>query len=171
MFRAVRKAFGRVDVLVNNAAVFHRTPIETLTADQWDLEMTVNARAPALCIRHVIPLMKRRGGAVINIADIQAERALPSYPAYCASKAALLALTQSAARALARHGIRVNAVSPGVALWPEGKTGKERKTVLAKIPLGRPGSPEEIAQAVLFLAQHEYVTGQNLRVDGGWSLV
>ena len=168
LFAAVGEAFGRLDVLVNNAGVYHRTPIGQLTAEQWDAEQAVNARAPALCIRHAIDLMSGRG-AIINIADITGEKTLPNFPAYCASKAALLALSQSTAKALA-PGIRVNAVSPGVAAWADDATEAEKQAVLQHVPLKHAGTPQDIAAAVVFLARQDYITGQNLRVDGGWHM-
>lgn len=169
MFSAVGERFGRLDVLVNNAAVFGRTPIEALTAEQWDAQMAVNARAAALCIRWAIPLMSD-GGAIINITDVAAEKAWAGFGAYCASKAALLALTKSAAMALAGRNIRVNAVAPGVVEWHEATSEDRRKEILARVPLRRPGSAEDVAAAVVFLARHDYMTGQNLRVDGGWNM-
>ena len=167
MFAAVGEKFGGLDVLVNNAAVFERTPIETLSAEQWDSQMNLNARAPALCIRHAIGLMPD-GGAIINITDIAAEAGWAGYPTYCASKAALLGLTKSAAKALADRNIRVNAVAPGAILWQDDATDAEKQAVLDKIPLKRLGCPEDVAAAVVFLAGHDYITGQTLRIDGGW---
>ncbi len=169
MFDAVAEKFGRLDVLVNNAAVFERTPIETLSAEQWDTQMNLNARAPALCIRCAMPLM-RDGGAIINITDIAAEKPLAGYPAYCASKAALLGLTKSAAKALAGRNIRVNAVAPGAILWAEGISEEKKQVVLNQIPLKRLGCPDDIAAAVVFLAKHDYITGQTLRIAGGWHM-
>jgi len=169
MFAEVRETFGRLDVLVNNASVFERTPIEHLTAEQWDAQMAVNARAPALCIRHALPLMAD-GGAIVNLTDTTALRARAAYPAYSASKAALTAVTQSAAKALAPRGIRVNAVAPGVGLWQEGVTDEQKRKMLSRIPMRRPGSPEDIAAAALFLIRADYITGQTLNVDGGWSI-
>ncbi|MDY7010447.1 MAG: SDR family oxidoreductase [Planctomycetota bacterium] len=166
MFAAVGEKFARLDVLVNNAAVFERTPIEALLANQWDSQMNINARAPALCIRHAIGLMPD-GGAIINITDVAAKAAWAGYPAYCASKAALLALTKSAANALADRNIRVNAVAPGAVLWQPSAAEAEKQTILNKIPLKRLGRPEDIAAAVVFLARHDYITGQTLRIDGG----
>ncbi len=166
MFDAVAQRLGRLDVLVNNAAVFERTPIETLRPKQWDLQMNLNARASALCIRHALPLMPD-GGAIINITDIAAEAGWAGCPAYCASKAALLALTKSAAKALAERSIRVNAVAPGAILWHDDATEAEKQAVLEKIPLKRLGSPDDIAAAVVFLARQDYITGQNIRIDGG----
>lgn len=169
MFQALQKTFGRLDVLVNNAGVYHRTPLESLTGRQWDEELAVNARAAALCIRYALPLMAG-GGAVINIADVGAEKGWGGYPAYCASKAALLGLTRSAAKALADRNIRVNAVSPGVAQWPDDATEAHKEVVLAQVPMRRAGSPADVAAAVVFLAAHDYITAQNLRVDGGWHM-
>jgi len=169
MFAAVRETFGRLDVLVNNASVFERTPIEGLTAEQWDAQLAVNARAPALCIRHALLLMAD-GGAIVNLTDTTALHARAAFPAYCASKAALTAVTQSAARALAPRGIRVNAVAPGVALWEKAVTDDQKQKVLSRVPMRRPGSPEDIAEAVLFLIRADYITGQTLHVDGGWSI-
>lgn len=167
MFSRIGEAFGRLDVLVNSAAVFGRTPLETLTAEQWDGQMAVNARAPALCLRHACGLMAD-GGAVVNITDIAASKAWAAYPAYCASKAALEALTRSAARALAGRNIRVNAVAPGAILWEDDVDPASRGDVLAQIPMKRTGQPQDIAAAVVFLARHDYITAQTLRVDGGW---
>ena len=169
MFSGIRERFGRLDVLVNSAAVFDRTPIESLTAEQWDAEMAVNARAAALCIRWAVPLMAD-GGTIVNIADVAAEKGWAGFPAYCASKAALLALTRSAAMALAGRNIRVNAVAPGVVQWQEGATEGEKQDVLSRVPLRRAGSADDVAAAVVFLARHDYMTGQNLRVDGGWNM-
>jgi NAD(P)-dependent dehydrogenase (short-subunit alcohol dehydrogenase family) len=168
LFTAIGSAFGRLDVLVNNAAVYHATPIDALTAQQWDEEFAVNARAAALCIRHAIPLMTA-GGAIVNIADVSAEKGRGDYVAYAASKAALLAVTKSCALALASRGIRVNAVSPGIVLSRE-EDDELKQRMLSRIPLGRIGGPESVAQAVLFLLRNDYITAQNLRVDGGWHM-
>ncbi len=170
LFAAVGKAFGRLDVLVNNAAVFHRTPFDTLTAEQFDAELAINARAPALCIRRAAAMMRPTGGAIVNITDIAAEKAWAGYPAYCASKAALLAITKSAARSLAGDNICVNAVAPGAILWSEQQSQAEKEQVLSQIPMKRIGRPEDIAQAVVFLASQQYITAQTLRVDGGWHM-
>ncbi len=169
LFDAVAKSFGHLDVLVNNAAAYHRTPIETLSADAWDSEFAINARAPALCISAAIPLMRECGGAIVNIVGIAGEVGRAKYPAYCASKAALLSLTKSTAKALAPD-IRVNAVSPGIALFPEDASEQYKQMILKLIPMKRSGSPEDIAKAVVFLARHPYITAQNLRVDGGWCM-
>jgi NAD(P)-dependent dehydrogenase (short-subunit alcohol dehydrogenase family) len=171
LFARLGEVFGGLDVLVNNAAVFGRTPLETLTAEQWDSQLAVNARAAALCIRHASALMKRRGGgAIVNITDVSADKCWAGYPAYCASKAALGAVTRSAALALAADGIRVNAVAPGAIEWAQGQTQQDKDVVLQQIPMGRIGCPRDIAAAVVFLCEADYITSQTLRVDGGWHM-
>ena len=166
LFTRVQEVFGRLDILVNNAARYERTPIDTLTAEQWDAQMTLNARAPALCIRCALPLMSA-GGSIVNITDISADRPWGGYVAYCAAKAALQAVTRAAARSLASRSIRVNAVAPGAILWQD-ESEDHRQAVLRHVPLGRTGTSDDVAQAVLFLCTSQYVTGQTLRVDGGW---
>jgi len=169
MFAELRRAFARLDVLVNSAGVYDRTPIDTLTAEQWDAQMDVNARAAALCIRHALGLMGE-GGAIVNITDSAAGRGFAGFPAYCASKGAMLALTKSAARALAGRGIRANAVAPGVAVWQPDVTEEQKAKVLAHVPMRRSGTPEDVAAAAAFLLRQDYITGQELRVDGGWHM-
>ena len=171
MFERVGEVFGRLDVLVNSAAVFEPGPIESLTADAWDAQMAVNARAAALCIGRAVAMMDR-GGAIVNITDIAASKAWGGYPAYCASKGALEALTRSCARALAgrERGIRVNAVAPGAILWDDDTSEERKQQVLRQVPMGRCGSAEDVAAAVVFLAGQDYITAQTLRVDGGWHM-
>lgn len=169
MFGAMELSFGRLDILVNNAAVYDPTPIDTLTPEQWDAQFAVNVRAPALCIHHALRIMPG-GGSIINIADIQAEEPRAAYGAYCASKAALLSLTQSCAKTLAGRNIRVNAVSPGIAEWADTATDAHKQAVLKHVPMNRPGTPLDVAAAVAFLAAQDYITGQNIRVDGGWCM-
>ncbi|MDP6542685.1 MAG: SDR family oxidoreductase [Phycisphaerae bacterium] len=170
MFARIAEMFGDthrpLGVLVNNASVYHRTPIAGLTAEAWDRAQAVNARGPALCIRHAIALM-HPGAAIVNITDISAEDPRAALGAYCASKAALLAITKSAAKALAPD-IRVNAVAPGAILWEDDISEAEIQRVLDQVPMKRTGRPEDIAAAVIFLCQNEYITAQTLRVDGGW---
>ena len=171
MFGRLRETFGRLDVLVNSAGIYHHTPIETLTAAQWDTLIAVNARGPALCIRYAAELMDT-DGAIVNITDIAAEKTWAGFPAYCASKAALLAVTKSSAKALAGRNIRVNAVAPGAILWQENNPEEDRRReqVLKQIPMKRVGTPEDIAAAVAFLIDNDYITAQTLRVDGGWHM-
>lgn len=164
---AAADQFGRLDALVNNASLFHPTPLANATTVQWDALFAVNARAPWLLAQAAAPHLTATRGSIVNITDIYAERPLPQHSAYCMSKAALRMGTLALAEELG-PAVRVNAVAPGAILWPEGKAGADRAQVLARIPLARTGTPEEIAGAVLWLVRDAtYVTGQTLRVDGG----
>ncbi|HVU81591.1 MAG TPA: pteridine reductase [Rhodanobacteraceae bacterium] len=159
--------FGRLDALVNNASMFHPTPLGEITAAQCDALFAANARAPLLLAQAAAPHLKAAHGAIVNITDIYAERPLPQHAAYGMSKAALRMATLALAQELAPE-VRVNAVAPGAILWPEGKSGPDRDAALARIPLQRTGTPEEIANTVLWLIRDAgYVTGQTIRVDGG----
>jgi pteridine reductase len=164
---AVVTRFGRLDALVNNASIFHATPLGEITAAQCDEFFAVNARAPLLLAQAAAPHLKVAHGAIVNITDIYAERPLPQHAAYGMSKAALRMATAALAQALAPE-VRVNAVAPGAILWPENKSDADRDAALARIPLQRAGTPEEIANTVLWLIRDAgYVTGQTIRVDGG----
>jgi pteridine reductase len=167
---AVVGRFGRLDALVNNASTFHATPLGDITAAQCDAFFAINARAPLLLAQAAAPHLEAVRGAIVNITDIHAERPLPGHVAYGMSKAALRMATLALAQELA-PGVRVNAVAPGAILWPENKSGVDRDAVLAGIPLQRTGTPEEIADTVLWLLRDAgYVTGQTVRVDGGRTL-
>lgn len=164
---AVVARFGRLDALVNNASMFHPTPLGTITAAQCDAFFAINARAPLLLAQVAAPHLKAAHGAIVNITDIHAERPLPQHAAYGMSKAALRMATLALAQELAPE-VRVNAVAPGAILWPENKSGVDRDAALARIPLQRTGTPEEIADTVLWLIRDAgYVTGQTIHVDGG----
>ncbi len=159
--------FGRLDALVNNASVFYPTPLGGITAAQWDELFAANARAPLLLAQAAAPQLKISRGSIVNITDIHAERPLPQHAVYCMSKAALRMATFALAQELAPE-VRVNAVAPGAILWPEGESVVDRGALLARIPLGRTGSPADIAEAVLWLIRDAgYVTGQTVHVDGG----
>ena len=167
---AVRR-LGRLDILVNNAALFFRTPVESTTPEQFDRLLAVNLRAPFLCSQAAARAMGRRGGRIINIADVGAVRAWPGYVPYGISKAGVVMLTRGLAVALAPR-IQVNAVAPGVVLLPEGFPRDRGRRLAARIPMGRHGRPADVAEAVRFFATcSDYVTGQVLFVDGGASLV
>ena len=163
--RAAR-ALGRLDVLVNSAAIFPRTPVAAVTPAQFDRVIAVNLRAGFFCAQAAARVMGRRGGRIVNIADVGAVRAWPSYVPYGISKAGVVMMTRGLAAALAPR-IQVNAVGPGVVLLPEGFP-RMTKGRLARIPMGREGSPEDVAAAVVFFATcPDYITGQVLFVDGG----
>ncbi|MBI1960007.1 MAG: SDR family oxidoreductase [Candidatus Rokubacteria bacterium] len=161
------RRLGRLDILVNNAAVFVRTPLAETTPAQWEHLMGVNLRGAFFCSQAAARAMGRRGGRIINIADVGAVRAWPAYIPYSVSKAGLVMLTRGLAAALAPR-IQVNAVGPGVVLLPEGFPKASRKRLSARIPMGRHGDPDDVAAAVCFFATcPDYITGQVLFVDGG----
>jgi len=170
MVRAAFRAFPAIDVLVNNAAIFPRTPLLEITPTVWDRVLAVNLRGPFLCAQAVARRMLRAGtGKIINIADVGGARAWPAYIPYCVSKAGLIMLTQGLAVALAPH-VQVNAVAPGPVLFPEEYPDRLRRKVRATIPMRREGAPEDVAAAVVFFATSPaYITGQTLFVDGGLS--
>jgi len=171
LFRSVDRRFERLDVLVNNAAVFRRTPVETLGEEDLALHLDSNLAAPYRCILQAIPRMKRCGGGVIvNLTDVAASRPFRNHVPYCVSKAGLAMLTRGLAKALA-PAIRVNAVAPGTVLFREDESDKERQAVLARIPRGRIGTPEDVARAVRFLVlDAPHTTGAEVPVDGGRAL-
>jgi pteridine reductase len=167
---AVRR-LGRLDILVNNAALFLRTPVLTTTIVQFDRLLAVNLRAPFFLSQAAARAMGRRGGRIINIADVGAVRAWAGYVPYGISKAGVLMLTRGLAAALAPR-IQVNAVAPGVVLLPEGFPRVSGRRLTARIPMGRHGRPADVAQAVRFFATcSDYITGQVLFVDGGMSVL
>lgn len=160
--------FGRLDALVNNASGFAPTPIGTTTPAQWDAMFGSNARAPFFLAQAAAPHLQAARGAIVNLTDVYAERPLREHTVYCMAKAALLMMTRSLALELAPH-VRVNAVAPGAILWPEeGKEPVAKDAMLARTPLGRTGTPQEVAEAVRWLLQDaSYSTGQVLHLDGG----
>jgi NAD(P)-dependent dehydrogenase (short-subunit alcohol dehydrogenase family) len=169
---------GGIDILVNNAAVFSSAALESLTLDQWDEVFDTNTRGPFLVARESLPHLRSAGGRIINIGSLGATHAWAGHAHYCASKAALQMLTQAMAKAFAPE-VSVNCVAPGwieVAPSSPSATADERVALQAarfasKTPMGRNGSAEEVAQAVLFFAAGpHFVTGQTLVVDGGLGL-
>lgn len=160
--------FGRLDALINNASGFYPTPIGTATPAQWDDLFASNARAPFFLAQAAAPHLRATRGGIVNLGDIHGEAPLADHPIYCMAKAALLMLNKSLALDLAPE-VRVNAIAPGAILWPEHHTDAgEQAAILARIPLPRLGSTEEIAAAVSWLLNEaSYVTGQTLHVDGG----
>jgi len=162
-----RAAFDRLDLLVNSAAGFEELPLAKTDAAAFDALLGLNARGPLLLVRALAPLLARSGGSVVNVADVGGGLvAWKGYAAYCASKAALVRATECLALELAPR-VRVNAVAPGTVLWPERYPAAHRRTLTSRIPLRRVGSPEDVANAVLFLADAPFVTGAVLPVDGG----
>jgi 3-oxoacyl-[acyl-carrier protein] reductase len=169
--------FGRVDIVVNNAGLPQRpTPIEETTEAQFDLLMSVNAKAIFLAAKHAVPAMRRQGGGVmLNTVSVAAIRPRPNLTAYNASKGAALVMSKSLAIELAPDRIRVNAICPGpgdtpmLAVFVGGDSEAHRAPFLSSIPLGRLCSPEDVANAMVFLASDEasFITGAVIEVDGG----
>lgn len=158
-----------LQVLVNSAAFMPSGNVEALTIDNWDATLDLNLRAPFLLAQKCANKMTD-GGLIVNITDIGAQKAWSRYPSYTVSKAALESLTRILARALAPR-IRVNALAPGFVLQSEIVSDEEWQRLINRIPLKRPARSEEIAAALEFLLKNEYITGQTIVVDGGYSLV
>lgn len=165
---AVVRAFGRLDVLVNNASSFYPTPVGSITPDQFDDLVGSNLRAPLFLTQAAAPELAKREGLVLNIADIHGLRPLRRHAVYSAAKAGLVMLTRSLARELG-PAIRVNAVAPGPVMWPEqGVDAELRERIVSRTALKRAGTPQDVARAALFFAQDApFVTGEVLAVDGG----
>jgi len=160
--------FGRLDALVNNASAFHATPVGAITDLDWNTLFASNAKAPLFLAQAAAPHLRERGGAIVNIVDIYAERPLANHAVYVMAKAALAAMTLALAKDLG-PAIRVNGVAPGAILWPEdGKAYADQDALLQGTALKRMGTPDDVARTVLFLLRDApYITGEILRVDGG----
>lgn len=170
LFRQMDDEFGRLDVLVNSAAVFRRTPAWDLSDEDLDFHLEMNVKAPYRCSVLAARRMRDRGGCIVHIADVAAERPFREHIPYCVSKAALVMMTRAMAKAYAPL-VRVNAVSPGTVLFRPDEDEDLRRRVTARIPRGRIGTPEDVARAVRFLVESPHVTGAVIPVDGGRSLV
>ena len=176
MVDAARERYGGVDILVNNAGVETLVPLLDLEEQEWDRVVDTNLKGAFLCARIAARAMVDAGrpGAIVNIASINAKIALAGQAHYTSSKGGLVMLTKSMALDLAPHGIRVNAVGPGVIetrMTERSLADPERRAMLlSRVPLGRVGQPRDVANATLFLASDEasYITGTTLYVDGGW---
>ncbi len=160
--------FGRIDVLINNAAVYFKTPFAQVTESEWDLTLAINLKGSFLCAKAVADHMRARGdGKIINFADWAGMRPYPEYLPYCVSKAGVIALTQALAQELA-PAVQVNCIAPGPILLPEDMDEGERERVVRATPLKRIGSPEDIVQIVLFLIEGtDFATGGTYLIDGG----
>jgi pteridine reductase len=163
---AAERAFGRLDLLVNSAASFDAAPLLEVDAERWDAVMRLNVRAPHLLVRASAPLLRSARGSVVNLADLSAFQPWVEHAHHAVSKAALVHLTKVQARTLAPD-VRVNAVAPGAVLPPEDLSEGARRSLAAAAPLARLGSPDDVVQAVLYLARAEFVTGEVVVVDGG----
>jgi 3-oxoacyl-[acyl-carrier protein] reductase len=171
--RRIVDAYGGIDILVNNAGIIRRGTIETVTEEDWDRVIEVNLKGTFNCCKAVVEIMRQQGyGKIVNISSIAGKMGdITSAPGYGSSKAGMDALTKTLARQFARYGINVNGVAPHAietemsAQWSE----ERRREVIASIPLGRLGKPEDVAEAVLFLASDRasFITGEILDVNGG----
>ena len=168
LVRDVIARFGAVDVLINNASSFYPTPIDTTTESEWDDLLGTNLKAPFFVTRAAARALAANLGSVVNLADIHGRNPIAGYPAYCSAKAGLIMLTRALALDLAPD-VRVNAVAPGIAIWPESdRNAHTRARAVQSVPLRRTGSPEEVADAVTWLAlDAPYTTGEVIAVDGG----
>jgi pteridine reductase len=158
--------FGTIDVLVNSAAVMQRTPLGEVTPAEWDAMFALNLRAPFFLSQAAAAAMGDHGGAIVNISDLAAFETWPAFIPHGISKAGVVQMTRSLARALAPR-IRVNAVAPGAVLLPDGWDQESEDHIVSTTPLQRLGSPKDVAEAVIYLIQADYVTGTTLIVDGG----
>jgi pteridine reductase len=167
-------ALGRLDILINNAAVFltdQADTVDSFDAGLWETVLRVNLVAPVGLCHHARPYLRANGdGRIVNLCDVAAERPWPNHLAYCASKAGLAAMTKGLARALAPE-VRVYGVAPGIAEFPEQYSEELRQKLTKRVPLGRAGTPAEVAALVRFLVESgDYITGEVVRIDGGRSL-
>jgi pteridine reductase len=161
---------NRMDVLVNSASLYEPSALDKTDLTQMRRLMSIHYESPLLLSRELAPLLRTSYGHIINMIDLLAERPWPQYLAYSASKAALANLTLSLARELAPE-VTVNGIAPGVVAWPEGYPDSEREKYLKRVPLQRPGTPQDVAELVHFLCTGgSYLTGQILRLDGGRSI-
>lgn len=164
--QAVR-AFRRLDVVVNSAAIMVREPVETVTPESWDRTLDLNLRSVFFVSQGAIPHLRRAKGKIVNIADLAGLEPWPAYLPHCVSKAGVVMLTKALARALAPD-IAVNAIAPGAVLLPEEWNAADREHIRATTPLARLGSPADVVAGVRFLlAGTDYVTGTVLVIDGG----
>ncbi len=166
--------FGRLDVLVNNASSFYPTAVGEITDEQWHDLMASNLKAPLFLAQASTPWLKITKGCIVNMVDIHSLNPLKGYPLYSSAKSGLYALTRSLAKELGPE-IRVNGISPGSILWPEGdaeNSQEEKHKILNDIVMKRQGEPKDLANALTFLINENssYITGQILAVDGGRSL-
>jgi pteridine reductase len=160
-----------VSLLINNASSFYPTEIGSATVENWDDLFNSNVKAAFFLAQNLTDCISQNQGSIINIVDIHSEKPMKNHPIYSMAKAALNMMTKALAKDLGEK-LRVNGVSPGAILWPEHELDDEQKQqdILSRIPLNKIGQAEDIAQAVVFLAQQSYITGQIINVDGGRSL-
>jgi pteridine reductase len=162
----VAQTLGGLDVLVNSAAIMQRTPLDSVTPAEWDATFAINSRAPFFASIAAHRHMAAKGGAIVNIADLAGLETWPAYIPHGLSKTVVVQMTKSLAKTLA-PSVRVNAVAPGVILLPEGWQEEVGERLRKTTPLKRLGSANDVADAVIYLLEADYVTGETLVVDGG----
>jgi pteridine reductase len=162
----VISTFGGLDLLVNSAAIMEKTPPGTVTTESWDAMFALNARAPFFLSQAAAPHLAERNGAIVNISDHLLYDHDPNFVPHALSKAVIDQMTRSLAATLAPR-VRVNAVTPGVVLMPEWSAPGVAERLAESTPLKRLGSPQDVADAVCWLAQARFVTGETIRADGG----
>ena len=167
---AITREFERLDVLVNNASLYQAANLQQTDISLMRKLDAIHVQSPLLLCKAFESLLQSSHGHVVNMADLLAEKPSPKYLAYCASKAALANLTLGLARELAPE-VTVNGIAPGVVEWPDDLPEAERQKYLSRVPLGRPGTPADVAELVHFLCTGgSYITGQIIRLDGGRSI-
>jgi pteridine reductase len=170
LVEAALSAFGRLDILINNASTFYPTPFGEITFAQWDDLLGSNLKAPLFLAQAAAPSLRTQHGLIINIVDIHGFRPLKEHPVYSIAKAGLAMLTRSLARELGPE-VRVNGIAPGPVLWAEGMDEALKREIIGKTALKRHGTPRDIARTALFLATDAaFITGQIIAVDGGRSV-
>lgn len=171
------QAFGQLDILVNNASSFYSTPLGSITEHHWNDLLGSNLKAPLFLSQACFPALKETNGCIINLLDIYATTPLKNHSLYCCAKAANQMLVKSLAADMAPE-VRINGIAPGAILWPEANQSKsnndetnsnqkQQQAILDKIPLKKIGNPDNIIQAVLFLINNDYITGEVITIDGG----
>jgi NAD(P)-dependent dehydrogenase (short-subunit alcohol dehydrogenase family) len=169
LFATIEKEFGHLDILVNNAATFSSVKFEELTEEQWDNMLDSNLKSQFLCCQAAAPMLRRGGhGRIVNFASLGGLLAWPSYTHYCVSKAGVIMLTRCLSKALAPE-ITVNAIAPGTISF-DGDAPEIAESFIRQAPLKRTGTAKDIDDAVVFLIQSDFITGQVLVVDGGRSV-
>jgi pteridine reductase len=170
LFASVDEGFDRLDILVNSAADMQAGDLRSATINDWEQTINLNLRAPFLCTQQAARRMGGRSGVIINISDVAAAKTWTRFPVYSISKAGLEMLTRLAARSLGPQ-IRVNAIAPGLVLRAPDTDPERWENLYRALPLGRPGSPDDVARGVIFLCQNEFITGETLFIDGGRQLI